>query len=382
MAKKVRYGMVGGSLGAFIGGVHRHAIAFQPGVELVAGCFDIREEENKATGAQYELDSDRVYEDYKSMAEAESKREDKIDFVSIVTPNNTHYAIAKAFVEKGINVVCEKPLCFTVEEGEELKKLAKENNVLFAITYTYSGYGMVKQAKELIEEGEIGEIINVNAEYLQDWLIDDVSKDKEKEASLSVWRKDPKVTGISNCVGDIGSHIEYTVAYMTGLKLKKVSAILDRFGQALDLNANMLVEYDNGVHGVYSSSQVCLGHGNGLVIRVFGTKGAIEWVQEEPDYLSVAKKGQGITRLKRGEGYITGRAVELNRIPTGHPEGLFIAFANIYKTFIEAILKKNNGEALTEKDLDFPSVEDGVEGVKFIHAVVESDKNNSIWTEI
>jgi predicted dehydrogenase len=280
------------------------------------------------------------------MAKKESIREDKIDFVSIVTPNYMHYEIAKTFLEEGINIMCEKPLCFSVEQALELEKLAEESGVLFAVTYSYSGYGMVKQAKKLVADGEIGDIINVNAEYLQEWLIDDIGAGDESTTKLSIWRKDPKYSGISNCVGDIGTHIENTVAYITGLKLKKVAAVLDSFGQALDLNANMLVEFENGAHGVY------------------------------------ARKGFGTQMYNRGMGYITGRAAELNRIPSGHPEGLYVAFGNVYKTYINAILKKINGEILTESDLDFPSVSDGVDGVKFIHSVINSNNNNSPWTEI
>lgn len=382
MRKKLRYGMVGGDLNAFIGGVHRHAIDFEGKAALVAGCFNPDAEANKACADFYGLDSERVYSDFREMAEKESLREDKIDFVSIVTPNFLHYQVAKVFIEKGINIVCEKPLCFNIGEAEELEQLAREKGVLFAITYTYSGYTMVKQAKKLIAEGFIGDIINVNAEYLQEWLIDDICADGESTTKLSVWRKDPKFTGISNCVGDIGTHIENTVAYMTGLKLKRVSATLDYYDQVLDLNANMLVEFDNGAHGVYCCSQVCIGHANGLVIRIFGTKGAIEWKQEAPDHLYVTKKGEGTQIYNRGMGYITGRAAELNRIPAGHPEGLIIAFANIYKTYINAVLKKVNGEVLEADDMDFPNVSQGVEGVKFIHKVIESGKNDSRWTNV
>ena len=374
--------MVGGSLNGMVGGIHRNAISLEGKAFLVAGCFSSNEENNKECADFYELDTNRVYGNYKEMAEEESKRKDKIDFVSIVTPNFLHYEIAKEFIEKGINVVCEKPLCFTIDEAEELEMLAKEAGILFAVTYTYSGYAMVKLARKLILDGEIGEIINVNAEYLQEWLIDDIGKGEESTTKLSMWRKDPEFAGISNCVGDIGSHIENTVAYMTGLRLKKVAAVLDHFNQALDLNANMLVEFENGAHGVYSCSQVCVGHANGLVVRIFGTEGAIEWKQEEPDYLFVTKKGQPKQIYNRGMGYITGRAVELNRIPSGHPEGLIVAFANIYKTYMNTLLKKINGQEILEEDLDFPTVSDGVEGVKFIHSVVESSKNNAKWVEL
>ncbi|MCI8993985.1 MAG: Gfo/Idh/MocA family oxidoreductase [Eubacterium sp.] len=379
---KLRYGQLGGSLGAFIGGVHRRAIAIEETAELVAGCFDNRWENNKETGDFYGLAEDRIYKDYTEMVKAECSREDKIDFVSICTPNFLHYEMAKAFLEAGIHVVCEKPLCFETKEAEELQKIAKENNVLFAVTYTYTGYAMVKFAKELIEAGEIGDIINVNAEYLQEWLIDEVGKTDSATSKFSVWRMDPKMTGGSNCVGDIGTHIEAIVTYMTGLKTKKVAAVLDNYGLALDLNANILVELENGCHGVFSCSQVCAGHYNGLVVRIYGTKGSIEWVQEEPDTLKVTKKGEPIRVYSRGTGCVTGLAERRNHIPSGHPEGLTMAFANIYRAFQDSVLKIVNGEEITADDKDYPSIEYGVEGVKFIQACVESSKNNAAWVEL
>ncbi len=380
--KFLRYGMVGGSLGAFIGGVHRKAIAIDETAQLVAGCFSSHAEKNQECGEFYRLDGDRIYADYEAMAEAESAREDGIDFVVITTPNNTHYAAAKCFLEHGIHVSCEKPLCFTVEEAEELQRIAKERNLLFCVTYTYTGYNMIKLAKELIQSGEIGEIINVNCEYLQEWLIDSIGAGDSATSKMSVWRSNPDISGSSCCVGDIGSHIESVVSYITGLQVKRVAAVLDNFGQELDLNANMLVELSNGAHGVFCSSQVCAGHANGLVVRIFGTEGAVEWHQEDPNQLILEKKGCPIQTYDRGCGYIGGRAAELNRIPSGHPEGLIIAFANIYQPFIHAILKLVNEEPLTQSDLDFPDVSYGVRGVRFITAAVKSSKNHSVWTEV
>ena len=382
MRKKLNYGMVGGSLDAFIGGVHRKAIAVNENAHLVAGCFSSNADKNNACGEHYQLASDRIYKNYQEMAEAESAREDGIDFVCITTPNFTHYEIAKCFLEKGIHVSCEKPLCFTVEEAKELEKLSKEKGLLFCVTYTYTGYNMVKLARELVAAGEIGEIINVNCEYLQDWMINTLEEGTEADTKIAVWRADPAKSGISDCVGDIGTHIESMVSYVTGLHVKKVAAVLDTYGHELDLNANMLVELDNGCHGVFSCSQICAGHANGLVVRIFGKNGSIEWHQEAPDQLYLKKKNQPIQIYNRGYGYIDGRAAEINRIPSGHPEGLMVAFANIYQAFINAILKKENGEELTASDLDFPSVEYGVRGVEFITAAVASSKNNSVWTEL
>lgn len=379
---RLRYGMVGGGLGAFIGGVHRRAIALEETADLVAGCFSSRPEKNQETGDFYGLAKDRIYGSYEEMAREEAKREDGIDFVCIVTPNATHYEIAKAFLEAGIHVSCEKPLCFTVEQAEELARLSREKGLHFAVTYTYTGYGMVKLAKKLVSEGAIGDIVNVNAEYLQDWLIDEIGGGDQTTTKMSVWRTDPEKSGISNCVGDIGTHIEDTVGYITGMHPKKVAAVLDHYGMDLELNANILVEYENGVHGVYSCSQVCAGHLNGLVIRIFGSEGAIEWVQEEPDCLKVTKKGQPEQIYHRGTGYVSGRAADLNHIPSGHPEGLTYAFANIYHGFMGAVLKTVNGETAAPEDLDFPSVEDGLTGVRFVHAVVKSSQNDSVWTSL
>jgi len=382
MGKKLRYGMVGGGPGAFIGNVHRKAIASEGTAELVAGCFSTNFERNLETGGFYNIDKERIYRDYREMAEGEKQREDKIDFVSIVTPNSTHFEISKAFLEADIHVMCEKPLCFTSKEAEELYSIAKERNLFFGVMYTYSGYPMVKLAKKFVEDGEIGEIVNVSAEYLQDWLIDQVGGEKQSETKLSVWRTDPKKSGISNCVGDIGSHIENTVAYITGLRPKKLLSVLDYYKMDLDLNANILVEYENGVHGVYSCSQVCIGHLNGLVVRVFGTKGSFEWAQEDPNYLKVTKKNQPEQIYHRGTDYITGRAAELNHIPAGHPEGIVFAVANHYNTFISAIVEKNKGMSIENINLDFPKVEDGLCGVKFIEAAVASSKEGNIWKEV
>lgn len=378
----IRYGMVGGSLNSFIGRVHKNALNFEICAELTAGSFSSSMPSNLETGEYYGLAADRIYSDYKEMAAKESTRADKIDFVCIVTPNSTHYAIAKEFLLHDINVVCEKPLCSDIGQAEELQQLANERGLLFAVTYTYSGYGMVKQAKQLIAEGKIGKVINVNAEYLQEWLIDSIGSDASQTAKLSGWRTDPNVAGISNCVGDIGTHIENTVAYMTGLKIRRVAARLDCFNQPLDLNANMLVDFDNGASGVYSCSQVAIGYANGLTVRIFGTNGAIEWRQEQPNQLKVTLKGQPSATYERGTGYITGRAAQLNRIPSGHPEGYYEAFANVYKTYLGAVLKTVNGEKPTPEDLDFPKIGDGVEGVRFIHATVKSSKNDSMWIEV
>ncbi len=380
MAKQVHYGMVGGSLNAFIGEVHRKAINFDPRAELVAGCFSRKPEQNKETAEAYCIDSSRVYDNYKDMAAKEAARPDGIDFVCVCTPNATHYEVAKEFLLNGINVVCEKPLCFTVEQGEELVRIANEKGLLFGVTYTYTGYTMTKVMKEMIAEGKIGKIASVNAEYVQDWLINELAPTEGAQENLSVWRKDPVQSGVSNCVGDIGSHIENYVHYVTGLKIKRLLATTNSYGHALDLNSNIIVEYENGVNGAYWCSQIAMGHLNGLVVRVFGDNGSLEWQQEHPDYLRYTPKGGAPQILSRGDGYITENAGAGSRIPVGHPEGLYVAFANIYKNFISAVIDKKNGKDVSTAD--FPTVEEGLSGVRFIHAVVDSAKNNSAWVEL
>ncbi|MCL2811845.1 MAG: Gfo/Idh/MocA family oxidoreductase [Clostridia bacterium] len=379
MTKNISYGMVGGALGAFIGDVHRKAIAFDPRAALAAGCFSTDPQRNGATGQAYALDPARVYANYQEMAQKESARPDGIHFVSITTQNNTHYQIAKCFLQHGIHVVCEKPLCFTVQEAQELAALAKQKALLFAVMYSYSGYTMVKVMREMIAAGKIGQVIAVNAEYAQEWLIDELGESDPGTAKLSGWRSDPKVAGISNCVGDIGTHIEHTVHYLTGLRIKRLLATADTFGKALDMNANMILEYENGAKGAYWCSQVAFGNLNGLAVRIYGNQGSLEWQQHYPDYVRYTPKGRAPQVMSRGTGYIGGAAAGGNRLPSGHPEGLYVGFANVYRNFIGAVIKKRDGTPLAAADLDFPTVEDGVNGVRFLHAVMDSAANDSAW---
>ena len=377
----LRFGMVGGGPGSFIGDVHRKAAVFDGKARLVAGVFSRSYEGTLETGQSLGLDPSRLYRDFAEMARQEAARQDKIDFVSIVTPNHAHYAAAKAFLTHGIHVVCEKPLTFKVEEAEELAQMAKDRGLLFAVTYTYSGYPMVKQAREMVRRGDIGEIRVVAAEYLQDWLAAEIEKGGQKQAA---WRTNPELAGASNCVGDIGCHIENTVAFITGLRIKSLCANLDIFGagRTLDDNAEILVRYDNGASGVYWSSQVAIGHDNGLKVRIFGTKGSIEWEQENPNTLRVAYLGQPVQTLVRGGSYLYPQAAKWSRLPSGHVEGYYEAFANIYTAFADALLKKRAGQELTAEDLQFPTVEAGVSGVRFINKCVESSKLGSVWVSM
>jgi len=396
--ERLLYGQVGGRLDAFIGDVHRKAIAIDGMAVLAAGCFSSSNAAaNAQTGAHYNLDPSRVYASYAAMAEAEAARtEDRLDFVVICTPNNTHYEIAKAFLEAGFHVVCEKPLCFTSAQAAELAAIARDKGLLTCVTYTYTGFNMVKQARQMVSEGLVGRILDVKGEYLQDWLLDKAeasattaagnSPSSALDAATNIWRMNPERSGISNCVGDIGTHIEQTVHFVTGLRVKKLCAVLDRFSQQLDLNANVLVEFDGGVHGSFACSQVAAGHYNGLVIRIFGTLGAIEWEEEHPDFLRYTPKGEP-TRILTRAAHTSGHAAEINRLPSGHPEGLTIAFANIYRSFCEALLALKNGSCKSVGDVsgsaafDFPTVEDGLNGVRFVEACVKSSDKGSCWIE-
>ncbi len=376
--KKLRYGMVGGGKGAFIGDVHRKAIALDGLAELVAGSFSQSFENTLETGASLGVARDRLYATYGEMATAEAARSDGIDFVSIVTPNALHYSVAKAFLSAGISVVCDKPLTFEEAEAKELGALAAKKGLLFGVTYTYTGYPAVKHAREMVRRGDIGEIRFVNAEYPQEWLATPSEREGSKQAA---WRTNPALAGKSNCVGDIGSHAENMVSYITGLKIAKLCARLDTFveGRPLDDNATIMVEYEGGAKGVYWASQIAIGYDNGLRVRIFGTKGTIQWSQENPNYLVVSKLGEPTVTLSRGRDGFYPHAQSYSRIPSGHPEGYFEAFANLYKTFITALAKLKAGEKLTQDDLDFPTAEAGAQGVRFIGKCVESSKKGAVW---
>lgn len=376
---KIRYGMVGGGTGSFIGEVHRKAIGLDGKAVLTAGCFSRSLPLTLETGKALGVSKDRLYESYMEMAEAESNREDGINFVSIVTPNSSHFTIARAFLEKGINVVCDKPLTTSYDEAVQLQKLAEEKDLLFAVTYSYTGYPTVKQAKEMIKRGEIGEIRFVNAEYPQEWLAEPVENDgTNKQAS---WRTDPAQSGISNCVGDIGSHIENMISYVTGLKIDSLSARLDKMveGRKLDDNATIMLNYKGGAKGLYWSSQIAWGHDNDLSFRIYGTEGAISWRQEECNYLKIAKKGEHVKVASRGRDDFYDHPGSYVRIPSGHPEGYFEALGNIYSTYIDALSVKKNGGTPEGNQLDFPTPLDGANGVKFIEKCVESSDKNSAW---
>ncbi|MDR2535879.1 MAG: Gfo/Idh/MocA family oxidoreductase [Treponema sp.] len=379
-AEKLRYGMIGGGQGSFIGDVHRKSIALDGLAEIKAGCFSHSPENTFATGRALGIAQERLYNTFEEMAEEEAKRSDKIDFVVITTPNVSHYQAAKVFLNQGFSVVCDKPLAIELSDAQELAALSKKKGVLFCVTYTYTGNPTVKHARELVRHGEIGNILFVNAEYPQEWLLIPAEKQGSKQAQ---WRTDPKMAGKSNSVGDLGSHIENMIAYVTGLRIKSVLARLDTMGKdrVLDDNATIMLEYEGGAKGVYWTSQIAAGYDNGFRFRIFGTKGAIQWNEETSNYLELFRFGHPNAVLSRGKDLFYPHAQAYSRIPSGHPEGYFEALANIYKTYISALVKQKSGEPLTEEDLDFPNVDMGVEGVKFIEKCVESSQKGAVWID-
>jgi len=379
---RLKYGMVGGGKGAFIGDVHRKAIAMDGKAELVAGCFSQSPKTTLATGESWGLDRSRLYGTYEEMIGAEARRkDDRLDFILIVTPNHTHYPIARLALEKGFHVVCDKPLTTSVKDAEKLAALAAKKDRLFCVTYAYRGYPIVFHMREMIANGELGDIRFVAAEYPQDWLATLLEKTGQKQAA---WRTDPKRAGISNCVGDIGSHIENMVAYLTGLEIESLCARLDTFGKGrtLDDNASILLNYKGGAKGLYWSSQIAVGYDNGFRVRIFGTQASLEWAQEECNYCKVGYIDKPTVRLSRGRDKMYPPAQARSRIPSGHPEGYFEAFANIYSTYLTALAKRKAGKKLSKDDLDFPNALDGLRGVRFIEKCVESSKKGATWVKI
>jgi predicted dehydrogenase len=378
---KLRYGMVGGGQGAFIGDVHRKAIAMDGKAEIVTGCFSQTYDNTLATGDALGLPKERLYRTFDDMIRSEAKRKDRPDFMIVVTTNNAHYPAAKLALENGFPVVCEKPLATSSKDAAELARLSKDKGLMFCVTYAYSGYPMVAHIRDMITAGEIGDVRFVNAEYPQEWLATKLENTGQKQA-LS--RTDPKVAGISNCVGDIGSHIEFMVSHMTGLRIESLCARLDHFGagRPLDDNATIMINYAGGAKGVYWSSQIAIGHDNALRLRIYGTKGAVEWFQESPNNARVSFLDRPSGTISRGRDPMSPRAQGLSRIPSGHPEGYFEAFANIYATYITALSKKLRGEALTQADLDFPGVDEGVRGVRCIEKCVESSAKGAVWVNL
>jgi predicted dehydrogenase len=378
---RIRLGMVGGGQGAFIGAVHRLAARMDDHYEFVAGALSADAARAKASGEELDLAPDRVYADFRDMAKAEAKRKDGIEAVSIVTPNHMHFPAAKAFIEAGIHVVCDKPLSLNLKEALVLEKLlAKNRNVIFALTHNYSGYPMIRHARAMVAAGELGDIRVVQGEYPQDWLTTDLEKSGQKQAA---WRTDPSKTGAGGCVGDIGTHTYQLGCFVSGLKLDELSADLTTFvkGRRVDDNVHVMLRYKGGAKGMIWASQVAPGHENGLKIRVYGTKGGLEWVQADPNYLWYTPFGEPKRLITRGGAGSNAAAARVTRVPPGHPEGYLEGFANIYTEVARAIKAKRAGKK-PDKDVQFPGIEDGVAGMAFIEACVKSSAKNGKWTKV
>lgn len=382
--RKLRMGMVGGGRGAFIGSVHRMAAALDGKIQLVAGAFSSDAEKSKLSGEDMMLDASRVYPSYQEMVEKESALPDdqRIDFVSIVCRNDMHYEVSKAFLEAGINVICEKPLAFSLEQGKELAAVVKSTGKVFALTHNYTGYPMVKEAKAMVADGKLGRILKVIAEYPQGYAI--TALNEQEDGAISNWRMDPNVSGVSNCIGDIGSHAENLVKYITGLEIDELAAELSTFipGRPLDDDGNMLVRYKGGAKGVLYASQISTGDENNLNVRIYGTEASLEWHQEHPNELTIKYAEQPRQIHRRGNVYNGEVCGKNTRLPFGHPEAFIEAFANVYLGAAEAIADEVSGSYPRAEGYDYPTVEDGVEGMAFIEAAVASSKNNAAWTKL
>ncbi len=377
-------GMVGGGRGAFIGAVHRMAANLDGKIELVAGCFSSDPEKSKLSGEDFFLDPSRVYSSYQEMAKAEGELPvgERIDFVTIVARNDLHFPVAKAFLESGIHIVCEKPMAFSLAEAKELKKIVDASGLVFALTHNYTGYPMVKEARAMVKAGKLGRILKIVAEYPQGYAIGAIKE--QADGAISNWRMDPSIAGISNCMGDIGSHAENLARYITGLELEQIAADLNTFipGRPLDDDGSMLVRYEGGARGVLFASQISTGDENNLNIRVYGTDASIEWHQEHPNELIVKFAEAPRQIWRRGNSYNGPEAAKNTRTPFGHPEAFIEAFANVYLAAAEAISDHLAGSYPRKEGYDFPTVDDGVEGMAFIEAAVASSKENAAWKPV
>jgi predicted dehydrogenase len=382
MKRKIRMGMVGGGPGAFIGAVHRMAAALDGEIELVCGAFSSKPAKSKAAGESLYLPSDRVYDNFEEMInnERELPLGERMDFLSIVTPNHLHYAPARLAMENGFHVVCDKPLCFNMEEAIALKTIQERTGLLFALTHNYTAYPMVKQARAMIREGQLGNLRKVVVEYPQGWLSTRLEASDQKQAS---WRTDPERSGIAGAMGDIGTHAENLVEYITGLQITQLCADLSAFvpGRMLDDDGNVLLRFDNGAKGVLHASQIAAGEENNLSIRVYGEKGGLEWRQMEPNTLIARWLDQPTQLLRTGVGTLSEAATKHSRIPAGHPEGYLEAFANIYRDFAYCVRARLEGVEPDPVYEDFPGIEDGIRGMRFIECVVASSESTQKWTD-
>ncbi|MFD2646180.1 Gfo/Idh/MocA family protein [Devosia albogilva] len=373
-ARRIRLGMVGGGTGAFIGYVHRIAARIDGDYDLVAGALSSRPEVAKESGENLGLAEDRIYTSYEEMARAEAARPDGIEAVAIVTPNHMHYGPAKAFLEAGIHVICDKPITSTIEDARALAQVQPKNGAKFLLTHNYTGYPLVRQARELVASGALGTIRVVQVEYPQDWLTEATGEENKQAA----WRTDPARSGAGGCIGDIGTHAYNLARFVTGLRTEAVSADLDSFvpGRQLDDNVHIMLRFEGGAKGMLWASQVAVGNENGLQLRVYGDKGGLEWRQDNPNYMWFTEFGKPKQLLTRGGSISVPPAASMNvRIPSGHPEGYLEAFATLYSQFAAVI----RGEGQDYEAL-LPSLADGVEGMQFIMASVKSSQNDAKWT--
>ena len=377
-------GMIGGGKDAFIGAIHRHAANLDSTIELVCGALSINPDVALASAQSLFLPADRSYLTYQDMLEKESQlpAEQRMDFVTIVTPNFAHFAPAMLALEKGFHVVIEKPITFTIDEARQLKQKVEETGLLLLLTHTYSGYPMVKQAKQMIKAGELGKIRKVWVEYPQGWL----SQLSEREGNAqAAWRTDPTKSGKSGCMGDIGTHAAHLAEYVSGLKITDLCAHLSIMveGRALDDDGNVLLKFEDGATGVLMASQVAAGEENALKIRVYGEKGGIEWAQQEPNTLLVKWQGKPTQIYRAGTGhgnYLSSYAIQNSRTPGGHPEGYLEAFGNLYRNFAQVLTARIDGTTPSEEALDFPSVNEGIRGMAFIDNVIKSHQSSEKWT--
>jgi predicted dehydrogenase len=378
--RRIRLGMVGGGEGAFIGAIHRIASRIDDQYELVAGALSSTPEKARRSGEALGLAADRIYDDYESMAKAEAKRPDGIEAVAIVTPNNVHAGPAYAFLEAGVHVICDKPLTVSLAEAKRMQAAVAKSGRIFALTHSYTGYPLVRRMREMVQGGELGAIRLVQVEYPQDWLTAPTEKSGNKQAE---WRVDPKRSGAGGALGDIGTHSFNLADYVTGLELSELSADLTAFGEGrtLDDNAQILLRYANGARGSLWASQVAPGNENGLMLRVYGTKGGLVWRQENPNQLFWSPLNEPTRIVTRGGPDSGGAAARVTRVPPGHPEGYLEGFANIYSEVAAAIKAARSGGKPPEA-VQFPTIEDGVKGLAFIEAAVKSSKANGQWVKL
>ncbi len=385
MSRKIRYGMIGGGRGAFIGAVHRIAANIDGQIELVAGAFSSDAEKSKASGADFFLAPERVYASYTELVakEAALPADQRIDFVAIVTPNHVHFPAAKAALEGGFHVLSDKPATFDLAEAKELAAIVKKTGLLYGLTHNYTGYPLVKEARHLVHSGKLGKIRKVVVEYPQGWLATRIEASGQKQAA---WRTDPKRSGAAGCIGDIGTHAENLAEYITGLQISELAADITAFvkGRKLDDDGNVLLRFKGGAKGVLHASQISVGEENNLNIRVYGELGGLEWHQREPNTMLLKWPDQPMQVYRTANGYLSDAAKAAGRTPPAHPEGYLEGFANIYKNFATAIRARQAGTKLKKDDLanDYPKIEDGVRGMAFIEAVVKSSKANAAWTKL